>query len=68
MHLAVTLPDSCSDHEIATRAAAENLWLWPLSHCWSNGHSRQGLILGFGNTDEDMMLPAVQHLRRILAL
>ncbi len=68
MHLAVTLPDSCSDREIATRAAAENLWLWPLSHCWSNGHARQGLILGFGNTDEEAMPAAVRHLRRILAL
>ena len=68
MHLTVTLPDSYSDREIAMRAAAENLWLWPLSHCWSTNHPRQGLILGFGNTDEEAVLPAVQHLRRILAL
>ena len=68
MHLSVTLPDSFSDRDIATRAAAEKLWMWPLSPCWSNGHSQQGLILGFGNTDEDNMLPAVRHLRRILAL
>jgi len=68
MRLSVTLPDSFNDHDVAKRAAAENLWLWPLSPCWSNGHSRQGLILGFGNTDEDAMLPAVKHLRKILAL
>jgi GntR family transcriptional regulator/MocR family aminotransferase len=68
LRLSVTLPDSYNDHEVARRAAAENLWLWPLSPCWSNGHSRQGLILGFGNTNEDKMLPAVRHLRRILAL
>jgi GntR family transcriptional regulator/MocR family aminotransferase len=68
MHLSVTLPDSFCDHDIARRAAAENLWMWPLSPCWSNGHPRQGLILGYGNTDEDAMLPAVRHLRRILAL
>jgi GntR family transcriptional regulator/MocR family aminotransferase len=68
LRLSVTLPDSYNDHEVAKRAAAENLWLWPLSPCWSNGHSRQGLILGFGNTDEDKMLPAVRHLRRVLAL
>jgi GntR family transcriptional regulator / MocR family aminotransferase len=67
MRLSVTLPDSCNDFEIAKRAAAENLWLWPLSPCWSANH-RQGLILGFGNTDEKAMLPAVRHLRRILAL
>jgi GntR family transcriptional regulator/MocR family aminotransferase len=68
LRLSVTLPDSCNDREVARRAAAESLWLWPLSPCWSNGHSRQGLILGFGNIDEDNMLPAVRHLRRILAL
>ncbi|HVN92335.1 MAG TPA: PLP-dependent aminotransferase family protein [Terracidiphilus sp.] len=68
MHLTVTLPDSFSDHDIATRAAAENLWLWPLSPCWSTDQPRQGLILGFGNTDESAMLPAAQHLRRILAV
>jgi len=68
MHLSATLPDSYDDREIATRAAAENLWLWPLSPCWSGRHPRQGLILGFGNSDEETMQPAVQHLSRILAL
>lgn len=67
MHLSVMLPDSLSDHEVARRAAQENLWLWPISHSWSGNRVRQGLILGFGNTGEDQMLPAVQHLRRILA-
>ena len=62
------LPCPHHHHEVAKRAAAENLWLWPLSPCWSNGNSRQGLILGFGNIDEDKMLPAVRHLRRVLAL
>ena len=68
MHLSVTLPDSCDDHEIAIRAAGENLWLWPLSPCWTSNHPRQGLILGFGNTEEETILPAVRQLRRILAL
>ncbi len=68
MHLSVILPDSYSDRAVAARAAAENLWLWPISHCWSGNQLRQGLILGFGNTDSEKMLPAVQHLRRILAL
>ncbi len=68
MHLTVTLPDSFSDIEVATRAAAEGIWLWPLSPCWSANHPRQGLILGFGNTAEERMLLAVRHLHKILAL
>ena len=68
MHLTVTLPDSCSDREVATRAAAENVWVWPLSPCWSGKHARQGLVLGFGSTSEELIPPAVQRLHKILAL
>lgn len=71
MHLTVTLPESfkgsASDTEIATRAAKDKLWLWPLSHCYSNGKSRQGFLLGFGNTPEDQMPNAVRRLRQALA-
>ncbi len=68
MHLSITLPDDYRDVEIAMRAAKENLWLWPLSPCWSGIHPRQGFILGFGNIAEEKMQSAVRHLRRILAL
>ncbi len=70
MHLTVTLPQSFkeSDHQIATRAAKDKLWLWPLSGCYSNGHPRHGFILGFGNTPEDQMPAAVRRLRQALGV
>ena len=68
MHLTVTLPPGFQDVEIATRAAKEKLWLWPLSPCWTGPHPRQGFLLGFGNTPEDQMPAAVRHFRQILAV
>ena len=72
MHLTVTLPPSfkggaISDVDIASRAAKDKLWLWPLSPCYTNGKPRQGFILGYGNTPEDQMPNAVRHLRQLLA-
>jgi GntR family transcriptional regulator/MocR family aminotransferase len=68
MHLTITLPRGCRDIEICTRAAAEHLWLWPLSPCYASGKGRQGLILGFANTPEEQMRDAVRHLGRLLAI
>ncbi len=68
MHLTVTLPPGFSDVEIATRAAQEKLWLWPLSLCYTGSPTEQGLLLGDANTPEDQMAAAVRHLRLILAL
>ena len=72
MHLTVTLPPSfkagaLSDVAIATRAAQDKLWLWPLSPCYTNGKPREGFILGFGNTPEDQMPNAVRRLRQLLS-
>ena len=67
MHLTVTLPEGFRDVEIATRAAKEKLWLWPLSTCWKTDQRRQGFILGFGNIPEEQMRPAVVRLRQIIA-
>jgi GntR family transcriptional regulator/MocR family aminotransferase len=79
MHLTVTLPTSfkggvsngarsgLSDIAIATRAAKEKLWLWPLSPCYSNGTPRHGFILGFSNIPEDHMSAAVRRLRQVLS-
>jgi GntR family transcriptional regulator / MocR family aminotransferase len=63
MHLAVTLPKGLSDLEIANRAAAKGIWLWPLSPSYMGKSSRQGLILGFGNTSAEEMPAAVSQLR-----
>jgi GntR family transcriptional regulator/MocR family aminotransferase len=56
-----------SDVAIATRAAKDKLWLWPLSLCYT-GKPRQGFLLGFGNTPEDQMPQAVRRLRHALQL
>ena len=66
MHLALTLPDTFRDAEIATAAAAQELWLWPLSHCWLHPPGRQGFIVGFGSTPVDQISPAVRRLANLL--
>jgi GntR family transcriptional regulator/MocR family aminotransferase len=63
MHLAVTLPKGLNDREIATKAARNGLWLWPLSPSYLGEVPRQGFILGFGNTAVEEMSRAVSQLR-----
>lgn len=67
MHLVVTLPAGLSDQEIATNAARENLWLWPLSKCYLGDDGRQGFILGFGSTSVTEIPYAVSRLRHLMA-
>jgi len=66
MHLAVTLPQGLSDHEIATRAASKGLWLFPLSPSYLGESPRQGFILGFSNIAAQEMSSAVQQFRTLL--
>lgn len=68
MHLTVTLPPGYRDVEIATRAAKEKLWLWPLSMCYFGEKNRQGFILGFANTPEEQMPAVVRHMRQIIGV
>ncbi len=67
LHLVVTLPDGLSDVEISARAARENLWLWPLSPCYSGTNARQGFILGFGSTKASDMAPLVKRLQKVIS-
>ncbi len=67
MHLTVTLPEGYNDIAIATRAAQEKLWLWPLSPCYASANPRHGFILGYANVPEDMIPAAVRHMRQIVA-
>ncbi len=67
MHLAVTLPPGLPDREISARAAAENLWLWPLSPSYLCMAARQGFILGFGSTKAAEMPQAVRRLKAVLS-
>jgi GntR family transcriptional regulator/MocR family aminotransferase len=67
MHLVVTLPKGLSDQEISKRAAAQNLWLWPLSTSYFGKASREGFILGFGSTTAADMPCSVRRMRNVLA-
>jgi GntR family transcriptional regulator/MocR family aminotransferase len=68
MHLVVTLPRGLSDQEISQRAAAENLWLWPLSSTYAGRRPRHGWILGFGSTKAADMRHKVAHMRRVMEI
>jgi GntR family transcriptional regulator/MocR family aminotransferase len=67
MHLVVALAEGTRDHQIAERAARQNLWLWPLSSSYLSERSRPGLILGFGGTPAVELPRAVRKLRDLLA-
>ncbi len=66
MHLTVTLQSDISDTEISRRAAKQNLWLWPLSDAYLESATSNGFILGFANTAEADIPPAVRKLRNLL--
>lgn len=76
MHLTVTYPENfrsgrssgiVTDTEIATRAAKDKLWLWPLSPCYSGPRPRHGFLLGFSNIAEEHMPAAVRRLRQVFS-
>jgi GntR family transcriptional regulator/MocR family aminotransferase len=66
MHVVVTLPPALRDIEISERAAAEGLSALHLSSCYVGRRPRQGLLLGYGGTDEDEIPDAVRRLRRVI--
>jgi GntR family transcriptional regulator/MocR family aminotransferase len=66
-HLTITLPAGHNDLEITAKAAANRLWVTPLSPCYSEEKVRHGLILGFGSTPAEQIHRAVCRLRALLA-
>jgi GntR family transcriptional regulator/MocR family aminotransferase len=62
MQLAVIL-DGINDLEVAKRAARQQLWLSPLSACYSGKDPRSGFVLGFGNVPVADISKAVHRLR-----
>jgi GntR family transcriptional regulator/MocR family aminotransferase len=66
MHLVVKLPQGSDDWKIAARAAAQGLWLWPLSPAYLRGNAQPGFILGFGSVKSSEMAGAVRRLRGML--
>jgi GntR family transcriptional regulator/MocR family aminotransferase len=66
MHVSVTFPATdFSDTEVATKAAREGLWLWPLSPCYLSARPHQGFILGFGCTPAEQIPKAVERLHAV---
>jgi GntR family transcriptional regulator / MocR family aminotransferase len=66
MHLSVRLPPQICDTEVATRAARQNLRVWPLSTSYL-GKARPGFILGFGSVAVEHIPTAVRKIRKLLA-
>jgi GntR family transcriptional regulator / MocR family aminotransferase len=68
MHVTVTLPEGYRDTEIATLAAKEKLWLWPLSSSYVDTPARQGFVLGFGSTPTEQIPAAIAKLKKVMQL
>jgi GntR family transcriptional regulator/MocR family aminotransferase len=66
LHVSVTLPPGCDDHELSERAARLKLWLAPLSSSYLTRPASQGFILGFSNTSTKEIPDAVRKLRDII--
>lgn len=65
-HLVAMLPKRLHDRSVSDRAALHHLWLWPLSPCYLEKASHQGLILGFGSTTPKQIPSAVRLLREVI--
>ncbi len=63
MYVAVTLPDGYCDTEISAKAADARLNLAPLSPAYVSREPRQGLILGFGSTPNDLIHDSVRAMK-----
>ena len=66
MHLAVTFPEARDDQAIADRAAADGLWLWPLSRSYMTRATRTGFVLGYGNVAVETMPGAMRKMKAAL--
>jgi GntR family transcriptional regulator / MocR family aminotransferase len=67
MHLVATFRSDHDDVAIAEKAAAQALWLWPLSRNYATRNVRKGFILGYGNVATQTMPAAVEKLRSAMA-
>jgi GntR family transcriptional regulator/MocR family aminotransferase len=64
MHLVAELPKRFKDRPLSERAAREGIWGMPLSACYLEEATRQGLVLGYGGTDAGRIPEAVRRLRK----
>jgi GntR family transcriptional regulator / MocR family aminotransferase len=66
--LVAYLPDDIDDRDVVRRAARQGLYPQPLSPCYNGGDVRNGLILGFGGSDEYALTSAVCELAEVIRL
>ena len=67
MHLTAAFRMDRDDIALAARAAAQGLWLWPLSNSYLTKDVRKGFILGYGNVAPQTMPAAVAKLKSVLS-
>jgi GntR family transcriptional regulator / MocR family aminotransferase len=67
MHVAMFLDRCRSDRALSARSLERGVQVSPLSASYL-GKPRQGLVLGFGNTSESAIAPAVRKLARAIEL
>jgi len=65
-HLALLLGDRYCDRDIVMKAAPKRLWLSALSLSYVASPTRQGLVLGFGNTPTSQIPAGVVLLKAFL--
>ena len=68
IHLCLTLPTGVNDKEIALDAAAQKLWVLPLSSFYAGEALRRGFVLGFGSTPIEEIPVGVQKLQGLVKL
>jgi GntR family transcriptional regulator / MocR family aminotransferase len=66
LHVVTFLPAGVDDQEVVRRASAGGLYPQALSSCYASCTARQGLILGFGGSDESIFPGAVRKLAEII--
>ncbi len=66
MHLVALLPGGIDDGVIARRAAEHEISAMPLSSCYLKRPARNGLILGYGGTNQQQIDEAMGALKRII--
>lgn len=66
MQLAALLPEGTDDVALSQRAAEAGVSVRPLSPCYRGAAKRSGVILGYGNVDEQAIDEGVRRLRRCL--
>lgn len=67
LHLAAALPDDCNDQALAAAARTRQIGVMPLSGYFVDAArtTRQGLLMGFGNTRPESMKGAIRTLSRL---